>query len=628
MKVLFCYLFFILFPFMTTSNAADIPRTLYVENSLARTLSMMTLDEGKIRQNVVVLGQVPNQVLSYREQLLVLNSSPAELLVIDVKNLTVTDHIPLPEGSNPYAMAYIGARRLYVTLLLANSVASVDLVEKKVNKLIAVGTAPQGILVDGTTALVANTGGWPNYSASSVTILDTRTDAVFAELSVPSNPQIVRWGPDFRYYVLCSGAWGDNAGKLAVIDPYAPPTYASPAVVDTLSIGGYPGDLAVLPNGSAYLSDWGDAANGFLYKVNIYTGQVETGVDNPIRVGRGAMRFLWDKATNTLYISNFDQDTIQKLSLLDGRVLATYPMGDGAQDMAIVESIDRTDPWADEVTEFRPGNPWSRNGYDYFPFNVLGPPDPNQAINERFAATSPQEILALGHGGSITVKFTDNVIINEPGPDFIIFENVFINAWTGLPFIEAGIVSVSQDGDHFYTFPYDTTTYKGLAGVKPIKNTAHPQDPDASGGDVFDLNDVGLEWVRYVRITDMGDIWQEGPYNGDFDLDAVVAVHSQEADTTTQPEIRQPVMVNFPNPFNQGTVLHFVLEQEEIVTLKIFSIRGQCVYAVNVGLLFKGPQAISWDGQDNAGRPVSSGIYFAELITGGRREIVKMTVLH
>jgi len=614
------------------SMAADFPRTMFVENNLGRTLSKMNMETGAIENNVLELGQVPNQILAYRDQLYVLNSVPPELMVIDPVTVQVTKSIALPEGSNPYAMALVGKNKMYVSLLMADAVAVVDLQSGTVEKQIPVGAAPQGILVDNNTALVANTGGYPDYANSSVSVIDVAADSVTQTLNVPTNPQVIKWGPDYNYYILCSGKWGEGAGKLVVLNMFAPPSY-TPAIVDTISIGGYPGDLAVLANGKAYLADWGDENNGFLYKVDIFTKNILAGPENPVRVGKGAMRLFLDKPTGDLYVSNFADDTVQRLDTSADTVTATFPFGDGAQDMAIVEPMGESDPWADEVVSFQPGSPWSQFGYAFFPENVLGPPDPNSAINEYFASGSEEEVLSLGDGGEITLKFSDNVIVDGPGVDFLVFENVFINAWTNQPFMEAGIVSVSQDGENFVQFPYDTTSHTGLAGVTPVKSTQHPTNPDSSGADGFDLADLGLQWVRYVRITDMGDIWQEGPYNGDFDLDAVVAVNSAAEEPTLVADKEEgapenfTLLQNYPNPFNPETKIDFHLAHPSAVQLDVYSISGQFVKRLVAQKLSAGQYEFTWNGKNELGQNAASGIYLAYLQADGTQKSIKMSLV-
>jgi len=157
---------------------------------------------------------------------------------------------------------------------------------------------------------------------------------------------------------------------------------------------------------------------------------------------------------------------------------------------------------------------------------------------------------------------TSFYIIDGDGADFTVFENAFISVIDNKPFVEAGIVAVSQDGINFVEFPYDTATWAGLAGVTPTKDNYHFTDPNLSGGDPFDLADVGLEWARFVKITDLGDIKKEGTWNGDFDLDAVVAINyeaglpaavNEESVTPNHFELAQ----NYPNPFNPDH--HFLL---------------------------------------------------------------------
>jgi hypothetical protein len=195
------------------------------------------------------------------------------------------------------------------------------------------------------------------------------------------------------------------------------------------------------------------------------------------------------------------------------------------------------DPFADAVVSFTPGS-GAGFGADKLPGIVLGPPVGGGDVQ------GSVDVLSLGNGGSITLAFRDNVICDRPGPDFTVFENVFhAGSPTGPLFFEVGIVAVSQDGEHFVTFPYDPQTRAGLAGLTPVysnpDNGIDPTDPAVSGGDHFDLADVGLPWAAYVRITDPGDAIPDSATHlpcGDscgFDLDAIAAIHSCDPSVAT-----------------------------------------------------------------------------------------------
>ncbi|MDX2166722.1 MAG: hypothetical protein SF182_06650 [Deltaproteobacteria bacterium] len=190
------------------------------------------------------------------------------------------------------------------------------------------------------------------------------------------------------------------------------------------------------------------------------------------------------------------------------------------------------DPFADAVTSFTAG---SNGGFNSgaLPQIVLGPP---QGAGLTQGST---DVLALGSGGSIVLRFDLPVVCDGPGADLTIFENAFHSGSPSGPlFTEYAFVELSQDGVSFIPVAHDTTTHAGLAGQTPVlsstDNGIDPLDPTVSGGDHFDLASVGLAWARYVRITDVagaipdvGDLPQFSiAPNAGFDLDAAAALHA------------------------------------------------------------------------------------------------------
>jgi hypothetical protein len=182
----------------------------------------------------------------------------------------------------------------------------------------------------------------------------------------------------------------------------------------------------------------------------------------------------------------------------------------------------------DEIVSFTPGTQ-AGFGQAELPGIVLGPP---QGAGELQGSL---HVLALGNGGEIVVRFTEAAICDGVGEDFTIFENAFhAGSVEGPIFAEVGIVAVSQDGETFFEFPFDADALTGFAGLTPVyshpENDIDPLDPLVSGGDRFDLADVGLAWARYVRITDPGasipdpgNIVPPGNSAG-FDLDAIAVI--------------------------------------------------------------------------------------------------------
>lgn len=73
---------------------------------------------------------------------------------------------------------------------------------------------------------------------------------------------------------------------------------------------------------------------------------------------------------------------------------------------------------------------------------------------------------------------------------------------------------------------------------------------------------------------------------------------------------------NHPNPFNPETDIRYSLAQEAQVSLAIYNLLGQKVRELVNAQQPAGIYTAHWDGKDELGRPVGSGIYFARLVVG------------
>lgn len=321
--------------------AQETPRTLYVLNGLGRTVSKMNLETLEISNDIVVVGEVPNRIFADDEKVYVVNSSPAGITIIDGSTDQIINNISLTEGSNPWSMAFVGGNKAYVTNLFANSVTVVNLVTGDSLNTIQMGVAPEGILVLDDFAYVTNTGGFPDYSPSTVSVIDIRTDSVTKTVDVAPNPQELTLAPDGKIHVVCTGNFGDIGGKVYIIDPSGD-SDGSPAVADSVLIGGSPNDIVITSDGLAYLADFGDGNNGFVYSYDISARAILHDASNPILVGKGAMNLLFDDENGALYVNNFSDDAVQQLDASNGSVIHTFGFGDGTQDMAILGSVNPT----------------------------------------------------------------------------------------------------------------------------------------------------------------------------------------------------------------------------------------------------------------------------------------------
>jgi len=81
---------------------------------------------------------------------------------------------------------------------------------------------------------------------------------------------------------------------------------------------------------------------------------------------------------------------------------------------------------------------------------------------------------------------------------------------------------------------------------------------------------------------------------------------------------------SYPNPFNSETVIPYKLKKESDIQVTIYDILGKVVRKFNVGRQSVGSHNVLWDGHNNFGQKVASGIYFYRLQAGGESQVKKM----
>jgi flagellar hook assembly protein FlgD len=85
---------------------------------------------------------------------------------------------------------------------------------------------------------------------------------------------------------------------------------------------------------------------------------------------------------------------------------------------------------------------------------------------------------------------------------------------------------------------------------------------------------------------------------------------------------------NYPNPFNPATTIRFSIPARAAagtrVQLRIFNMLGALVRTLLDEEMFPGHYAVKWDGQNNRGATVSSGIYIYQLLSGESKQTKRM----
>ena len=92
-------------------------------------------------------------------------------------------------------------------------------------------------------------------------------------------------------------------------------------------------------------------------------------------------------------------------------------------------------------------------------------------------------------------------------------------------------------------------------------------------------------------------------------------------------EMKYELTANYPNPFNPSTAIKFTIPEDNTVTLIIYDMLGREIKTLVNNEKKAGSYTITWHGDDNCGRQVSSGTYIYRLSAGGHILTYKMQLM-
>jgi hypothetical protein len=127
----------------------------------------------------------------------------------------------------------------------------------------------------------------------------------------------------------------------------------------------------------------------------------------------------------------------------------------------------------------------------------------------------------------------------------------------------------------------------------------------------------GVTYLYRLEAVDRhGDVQVFGPYR------ASLLAESPPAAGVTLLGAPQP------NPFVRRTQLGYTLADPGTVELTIYDVGGRVVRALDQGFRAAGQHHAAWDGRDDHGTRLPSGVYFARLVTGSDAQAVRLLLVH
>ncbi|MCK4311924.1 MAG: T9SS type A sorting domain-containing protein [Candidatus Cloacimonetes bacterium] len=141
-----------------------------------------------------------------------------------------------------------------------------------------------------------------------------------------------------------------------------------------------------------------------------------------------------------------------------------------------------------------------------------------------------------------------------------------------------------------------------------------------------------------VTMNDTGSIYLTGMFsdianfgtlsltsNGESDIFVAKLNSNNSIEDCTI--IAQYDLSNYPNPFNPTTTISFSIPKESKIDLSVFNIKGHKIKSLLKESIEAGIHSVIWNGVDESGKPVSSGVYFYKLSVNGKSKAVKKCLL-
>ena len=190
-------------------------------------------------------------------------------------------------------------------------------------------------------------------------------------------------------------------------------------------------------------------------------------------------------------------------------------------------------------------------------------------------------------------------------------------------------------GEELGSYSVEVAVEFTVADLEPVAFTATAKaNPDFDGDGEVGLADFFLFAESFGGTDPRFDLDASGSVDfADFFLFAesfgqperakLLALARERIGLPDGPRLQQ----NAPNPFNSGTVIPWFLLQDGPARLEVYALTGQRVAILSRGPHKAGLYRFLWDGRDDRGRHLASGVYVYRLVTAGGAHTRKLTLL-
>lgn len=172
-----------------------------------------------------------------------------------------------------------------------------------------------------------------------------------------------------------------------------------------------------------------------------------------------------------------------------------------------------------------------------------------------------------------------------------------------------------------YDYMYLEISYDGVIWTELDSFTGTQYNWEQKTYSLSDYLDEENVQIRFRMYSDTY-VEEDGMYIDDFEIEVETGVG-----TGSDLIVKNYSISNYPNPFNPATTINFNLKAESHVELNIFDIKGHKIRTLVSEQVPAGAHSTVWNGKDDRGNIVSSGLYFYKIEAGSYTETKKMILV-
>jgi hypothetical protein len=244
-----------------------------------------------------------------------------------------------------------------------------------------------------------------------------------------------------------------------------------------------------------------------------------------------------------------------------------------------------------------------------------------QTNSENLVLPNPDDI------NNMTAAFWDDLFSTDPGETGKLFyysdaaNHRFIINWD-----QVGHVSDYTDQETFEIILLDPQFYSTTTGDGEIiiQYKIVEEPGSCTVGIENSTEDIGLDYL-FDEQYDVTATQLQNDFALKFTTETplIVSVKGEDANKNLVPD-RYTLEQNYPNPFNPTTHIRYTLPEAGHISLKIYRVDGQLIKVLCDDYQSAGRYEKIWDGSNDHGIKVSSGVYFYRLSSGKFTQVKKM----